>query len=78
MTKFEKQFIRMLVDARIRHEEWVEVVKQYPTPQNQAMKDSTFADWCSMYDVLVNSGDRRMMDIYSDALWQKRDQLEAA
>ena len=79
MTKFEKQFIRMIVDARIRSEEWEQVWRENTlNDQNAAMRESTYRDWCHLYDVVYNSGDRRMMNLYSDALLKKRDELEAA
>lgn len=61
MSNFEKQFIRMIVDARIRCEKC----------------DSAYDEWCALFDILRDVGDRRMSNNYYDALLEKRLELEA-
>lgn len=71
MTKFEKEFIRMIVDARLRLEKW-------EAEQNDVMKDVAWKEWNRLYTLLRETGDRRMFDKYSVALYAKREELEVA
>ena len=71
MTKFEKEFIRMIVDARLRLEKW-------EAERNEVMVDVSFREWNRLYTLLRETGDGRMFDKYSVALYAKREELETA